>query len=513
MNQPQPVFSTQGTHRTTLRAHRTPTLTATSPQGKKRKQVSEESSSSKKSLKITITQKAKPSLIPSPSDDRERDEIAKATILKIEKMVKGEEDEESYASEFSDSMFNDDADDSGTRIESVSHKENAEVVSDDVVTEKKDEETNENVEKKDDTVEEKDNDDHIDHTLVGSHATGSMKPRNKQIQTPIPTPPRSPRKESSSDKTISKELTATVSQIAATTSKAERKKGFTFHKTKILPESIAGMSRRYGQIRSHIKKKFVTHDFFMGKIREVLDHCNKVVPELAIAKTNEMIKEEMPRLVHLAVTKDQEITSINVPELISNELATHVPKIFEELFQKHMQNTTLNLYPTTSTSIAEVSTADLQHQLYEKMKSTPQDQIKERVHDFQLGIESYQIKINLTTPRLTFFGIEAHDSYSIVDEPETGLIYLNNKDEKWVMYLVKIVKFCDATLEKVLKEVKLRIFQTEILKKPPLLGEVDLDIMKAFEREINKRLGHHVPMRRWESFVNRRPILPTMKRM
>nr|GEW86965.1 zinc knuckle CX2CX4HX4C [Tanacetum cinerariifolium] len=37
---------------------------------------------------------------------------------------------------------------------------------------------------------------------------------------------------------------------------------------------------------------------------EVLDHCNNVVPELTFAQTNEMIKEEMPRLVHLAVTKD-----------------------------------------------------------------------------------------------------------------------------------------------------------------------------------------------------------------
>ncbi|GJW50626.1 hypothetical protein Tco_0091977 [Tanacetum coccineum] len=77
--------------------------------------------------------------------------------------------------------------------------------------------------------------------------------------------------------------------------------------------------------------------------------------------------------------------------------------------------------------------------------------IWERVHDFQLGIESYQIK---------------------------------------VMYLVEIVKFCDATLERVLNEVKPRIFQNQFWKKPPRLGELDLDIMRAFEREISKRLSH-----------------------
>ncbi|GJX76563.1 hypothetical protein Tco_0323374 [Tanacetum coccineum] len=126
----------------------------------------------------------------------------------------------------------------------------------------------------------------------------------------------------------------------------------------------------------------------------------------------------------------------------------------------------------------------------------------ERVHDFQLGIESYQVKVNLTAPTLTFPGIEAYEPYSIVDNPNTGLIYLNSKDEKRVKYLVEIVKFCDATLEKVLKEVKLKIFQSKPWKKSPLLGELDRDRMRAFEREITKCLSHREQMRRWESFVN-----------
>ncbi|GJX61646.1 hypothetical protein Tco_0294546 [Tanacetum coccineum] len=122
--------------------------------------------------------------------------------------------------------------------------------------------------------------------------------------------------------------------------------------------------------------------------------------------------------------------------------------------------------------------------------------IWERVHDFQLGIESYQIKINLTAPTLIFSSIEACDPYSIIDKPTTGLIYLNNKEEKRVMNLVEIVKFCDATLERVLKEVKMKIFETEFLKKAPLLCELNLDIMKAYEREITKRLRHYEQMRR-----------------
>ncbi|GJU72577.1 hypothetical protein Tco_1263982, partial [Tanacetum coccineum] len=139
--------------------------------------------------------------------------------------------------------------------------------------------------------------------------------------------------------------------------------------------------------------------------------------------------------------------------------------------------------------------------------------IWERVHDFQLGIESYQIRVNLIAPTLTFPGIEEHTPYTIVDKPQTGLIYLNIKDEKRVMYLVEIVKFCDATLEKVLNEVKLRMIENKFLKKPPLVSDLDQDIMKAYEREISNRLSHRQQMRRWESFVNGRSILPTMKRL
>ncbi|GKE80396.1 hypothetical protein Tco_1550396, partial [Tanacetum coccineum] len=72
--------------------------------------------------------------------------------------------------------------------------------------------------------------------------------------------------------------------------------------------------------------------------------------------------------------------------------------------------------------------------------------------------------------------------------------------------------FCDDTLERVLKEVKLKIYETEFLKKASLLGELDLDIIKAYVREITKRLSHREQMRRWDSFVNGRPILPTMRR-
>ncbi|GJY47957.1 hypothetical protein Tco_0437913 [Tanacetum coccineum] len=220
--------------------------------GKKRKQSAEESSSPRQSHKITIKRK-KPSTtpIPPPSDDkeRERDEIAEATLL-------SDEDEESYASEFADLVLNDDVDDSGTRLEPSSHKENPKKVDDDDVEiekEKKDDieiekEKKDDVEiekeKKDGEIEKEKNNDNVEETDkvvkkdIFDDVKGNMEIRKEQKQTPIPSPTRSPRNVSSSDKTVSEELTATVSPTTATTSKdsstTKRKKRSFSHKTKTL---------------------------------------------------------------------------------------------------------------------------------------------------------------------------------------------------------------------------------------------------------------------------------------
>ncbi|GJV95772.1 hypothetical protein Tco_1547349 [Tanacetum coccineum] len=163
MNQPQPVVSTQGMNRNTPRAHRSPTVFANPLEKKKRKQTAGVSSSQRKIIKQK--KQSTPYILP-PGDDSERDAIAEATLLsltlhktaliakaqenidkvqekldeeEIDKMVEGSTDDESYASEFSDSILNNEGaevDDTGSKIEPESQKENMEHVSDDDETEK-----------------------------------------------------------------------------------------------------------------------------------------------------------------------------------------------------------------------------------------------------------------------------------------------------------------------------------------------------------------------------------------
>ncbi|GJR20740.1 hypothetical protein Tco_0969267 [Tanacetum coccineum] len=90
--------------------------------------------------------------------------------------------------------------------------------------------------------------------------------------------------------------------------------------------------------------------------------------------------------------------------------------------------------------------------------------IWERVHDFQLGIESYQQKVNLTAPTMTFPGIKDHE---IVLE---GLKSYNN-------------------------DVKYGYVQKDLTKD-------ETEYLKLFEEEIEERLKHRRQMRRWEMSNN-----------
>ncbi|GJT29843.1 hypothetical protein Tco_0910118 [Tanacetum coccineum] len=220
-------------------------------------------------------------------DDRERDEIAEATLLslalhktaiaaearenvakvqeklaeeEIEKMVEGEEDEESYASEFANFVLNDD--DSGTRIEPRNHEEHLKTVDDD------DENENEN-ETKDDDKKDDYNDDHIDHTLVGNQDTGSMETRKEKMQKPIPSPTRSPRKNLSLDKTLSQELMEILSPSNAITSKAQSKTRCISSKYSHIPGVIHRMCRHQGYMIHRMEKKYVTDREFWKVHRKV----------------------------------------------------------------------------------------------------------------------------------------------------------------------------------------------------------------------------------------------------
>nr|GEU78046.1 retrovirus-related Pol polyprotein from transposon TNT 1-94 [Tanacetum cinerariifolium] len=132
--------------------------------------------------------------------------------------------------------------------------------------------------------------------------------------------------------------------------------------------------------------------------------------------------------------------------------------------------------------------------------------IWERVHDFQLRIENYQQKVNLTAPTIYFPKVEKHEMFSIIYEPVHGIIYKNSKKEKRVMRHSEIHKFCDATLKIVLEGLKSYNNDVRYGYNKKDLTKDEVEYLKLFDEKTEDRLKYRRKMRRWEFYVNGRPL-------
>nr|GEW18874.1 hypothetical protein [Tanacetum cinerariifolium] len=208
------------------------------------------------------------------SDDKERDEIHEVNLLSltihktakvteeqenmaiiqeklleedINKMVDGDYD--SYASEFFDSVFLNDEEDFGNRL-----------------------------------------------------CDGSLEVRNEEKQTLISTTPRSPRIELSLNKDISQELTVSTSPPQATSSK--RSKPISMHYAHILG-TVHMMCRRQGIMMQQVQKKFVLNNEFQNIKERVNRVLNDNVPKIALNATNDLINDNLLRMVESARMKEK----------------------------------------------------------------------------------------------------------------------------------------------------------------------------------------------------------------
>nr|GEY93139.1 hypothetical protein [Tanacetum cinerariifolium] len=96
----------------------------------------------------------------------------------------------------------------------------------------------------------------------------------------------------------------------------------------------------------------------------------------------------------------------------------------------------------------------------------------ERMHDYQLGIESYQLKINITDPTLIIPGIEELEPYTVIIDPFIDVLPI----------------FFDATLNRVLKKVdKILLVARHGFKEPPLTEE-HKELMRYIKEKIKECL-------------------------
>nr|GFA91853.1 hypothetical protein [Tanacetum cinerariifolium] len=115
--------------------------------------------------------------------------------------------------------------------------------------------------------------------------------------------------------------------------------------------------------------------------------------------------------------------------------------------------------------------------------------IKKHVEDLQLGVESYQKKLNITIPRQTFPKIELKGLYT-PSHKTPGVIYEDLTKQKRVMQDDELYKFSDETLKKVRDELHHRVcdfcleYNKEMLRRKCM--DIDRKLSKLMVELIDK---------------------------
>nr|GEY14223.1 hypothetical protein [Tanacetum cinerariifolium] len=455
--QPEPVKSTQGTYRTP-RTTRTPNLD-------------------------DVVQKKKRKGTPI---EQENVAAIKDNILEedVEKIVEGE-DKESYGSEFDDTIFLDEED--------------------------------------------------------SSNRKKPGKIRTEKMQIPISPASRSSRKDLSLDKAIAQELTVSVSPTPTTSSQRRSK----------------SISKRY----LHILRALHRICRRQEKVDEVL---HDIVPKIASNATNDLTDDNLPQIVANVVKKEREASQAAIQALILQEFAVHAPKIIEELFRIHLKNTGDEALPEgeknakrkkTSKGSKSARGSSSNQRVRESKTSTSESQQQQewdantkekryvlslhKIHAISFPKEYLEEKlIRLVKKEFQTFSEEArlsiqHWTYSwhkrmykinhmkakdnleelFYDHRIVKVVKGTTKQQHGLDYMDQSIVMRENDIPHSYSEADFKYLnKNEFLKKASLLGSLDVMIMKAYEREIKKRLSHREQMRRWESFVNERRILQTMRR-
>ncbi|GKD41251.1 hypothetical protein Tco_1261458, partial [Tanacetum coccineum] len=87
--------------------------------------------------------------------------------------------------------------------------------------------------------------------------------------------------------------------------------------------------------------------------------------------------------------------------------------------------------------------------------------IKKRVEDVQLGVKSYQKKLNITKPQKEFPRISYKEAYTTTYDPN-GVVYLDSRNRKRLMRADELYKFSDGTFKSVHETLHYRLLNFKL---------------------------------------------------
>ncbi|GJZ97419.1 hypothetical protein Tco_0669872, partial [Tanacetum coccineum] len=124
--------------------------------------------------------------------------------------------------------------------------------------------------------------------------------------------------------------------------------------------------------------------------------------------------------------------------------------------------------------------------------------IQRRVEDLQLGVESYQKKLNLTKPDTYRSNLRRRDAYTPYSDPR-GFIYENKDKKNRLMRIDELHKFSDGTLDDVRTALNDRLKGIRMEYLPQTFwSQRDKANARAMIQAIDKRLKTRRIMRSWK---------------
>ncbi|GJU42102.1 hypothetical protein Tco_1195059 [Tanacetum coccineum] len=173
------------------------------------------------------------------------------------------------------------------------------------------------------------------------------------------------------------------------------------------------------------------------------------------------------------------------------------PNDFEDLFLLNIQEKLNHLPKTDKTSLHTAVNMWIRNLV-----------IRNRVGDLQLGIESYQTKINLERPNWDAADYYFKEDYTIVPKPR-AVVYRDRNEQRKLMRLNELHKFSDGTLTRVMEKLDqmvkdFHLFEYNKGMETRKWSEDDKRRSKDFITAIEKRLQIRRIYRSLESFVGGR---------
>ncbi|GJU57077.1 hypothetical protein Tco_1234843 [Tanacetum coccineum] len=134
--------------------------------------------------------------------------------------------------------------------------------------------------------------------------------------------------------------------------------------------------------------------------------------------------------------------------------------------------------------------------------------IKHHMEDLQLGVESYQTKLNLTQPSWDASEFLFKEDYTIVSKPR-AVIYRDGNNQKKMTRETDVHKFSDGTLTRILEKLDhmvkdFRLFKYNLGMENIIWSEDDKRRSKEFMEVIERRLKIKRIFISLESFVSGR---------